>query len=498
MRVMQFRCSFRRPHQAEINAREQENPGHRSNYQCELHANRCDISILFFHNRFLQCTTATIVRVPDRPTYIKINSGLAWELFCERRSFRDELRSQPNTQIFDYCRVSLIVGLHANAKTHTRLVSHSRTSTHIQRERLNTPVQKLRTEKTGCTVTFVPKLGFALSTHTHTHTHTNAHTGGIFIAMADPFESSHDDGCDAFRGARAPPPAPLPPPAPPPPLPLLSHPPQQSQRSTPNSSLYHAGMLETSPTSSASSGSSQKPSRRLWSPMEDLFLLTLVLTHKHALPVSSNVRRFWEFVSFQLLQEHSLQRNTRQCRDRFNLLYTRGVRNAACNVEPGSHRDALILKIAQVFDSTGRGHYRLSRAYSKQPRQDTSQLLYQGLPFAQAHVPDHNAYSGFGLGPATIDTADSVSPETTKFPEPSELTHISDSVSSLMASTQSLATDFQDLSERFTQLSDQVKFIQMRLDNIHEPPYHNRLMPGMYNSNPFQPSGFPPPNEGHG
>ncbi|SCU87070.1 LAME_0D08658g1_1 [Lachancea meyersii CBS 8951] len=319
--------------------------------------------------------------------------------------------------------------------------------------------------------------------------------------MNDPYNNSVDDGCDAFRGNRAPPPIMAGPGSPMPPysLPLLA---QQSQHSTPTPSQQQQQQQQqhqqlsvvTSPTSDTGSSSSQKPSRRLWTPMEDLVLLTLVLTHKHALPVASNARRFWEFVSQQLLQEHSLHRNTRQCRDRFNLLHARGVRNATCNVEPSSHRDALTLKIAQVFDSTDRGHYRLSREYIEQLNSNSPQTLsYDGSDqqfHAESQLSHVNAYPTVTGPGASVPMAipHAMPHENDKHSAPtSELIHISNSITSLVSSSQRLATDFQDLSERFAHLTNQVRYIQMRLDKYQgtyqndvpvREPSHEQFIPG--------------------
>ncbi|SCU93762.1 LAFA_0F18074g1_1 [Lachancea sp. 'fantastica'] len=322
------------------------------------------------------------------------------------------------------------------------------------------------------------------------------------------YSDSLDDGCDAFGGNRAPPPMvaadelPLHPFSPP----LLAQP--HSQMSTPVPPALHQHQQFphqhrqqalandiVSPTSSTGSSSSQKSSRRLWSPMEDLVLLTLILTHKHALPAASNAKRFWEFVSQQLRQEHSLHRNTRQCRDRFNLLYARGVRNAACNIEPSSHRDALTLKIAQVFESADRGHYRLSRA-SEHPHLGTPYHLEYAHNSEQLHHPPHhhhphpqhphpqhydaqqnqyhiphaNAYPKIEPGaPHNLGSPHSVHHDTAELGPTPDFEHLANSVTSLVSTSQTLAMDFQDLSQKFALLSDQVRLIQMRLDSFRGP-----------------------------
>ncbi|CEP62016.1 uncharacterized protein LALA0_S04e05842g [Lachancea lanzarotensis] len=300
------------------------------------------------------------------------------------------------------------------------------------------------------------------------------------------YSNSLDDGCDAFGGNRAPPPppitvaddTPLPPFSPPQlstPVPAPLHQLHQYPHQHRQQALAHESV---SPTSSTGSSSSQKSSRRLWSPMEDLVLLTLILTHKHALPAASNAKRFWEFVSQQLRQEHSLHRNTRQCRDRFNLLYARGVRNAACNIEPSSHRDALTLKIAQVFESSDRGHYKLSRA-SEQPSLGTPYSLqhahnnnphqhhHQHHLQNQYHIPHASAYAE--MEPETSHNLHGSHPahqDPLQLGPTQDLSHISNSVTSLVSTSQTLALEFQDLSQKFALLSDQVKHIQMRLDSF--------------------------------
>lgn len=314
------------------------------------------------------------------------------------------------------------------------------------------------------------------------------------------------DGCDALGGACAPPPAPPPAgasasvgaglvaaSAPPvvgyEPVPVRAlystpahsyqvlaghvrshmpgHMPGQPQGHIHSQSLHQFGAA-ASPASSASPGSVRRVGRRFWQPSEDIVLLDTVLAHRYEVPISPNVRHFWDSVSRQLFQEHALQRNTRQCRDRFNLLYARGVRNAACNVEPENARDALILKVARVFHATDQGHYRMS--------------------------PGADASTDMSMGPsAGILTAPAGA--TPQAGNSMDWNYMANSVSSLVASTRSLAAEVRDLSARFTQLSQQVRYIQVRLARAPERPATGQFgAPDLpYDSQFHNPPAYPPP-----
>lgn len=222
--------------------------------------------------------------------------------------------------------------------------------------------------------------------------------------------------------------------------------------------------MSASPVSSINAspgGEMRAASRRFWQPFEDVALLATVLAHRHHMPTSPNVRHYWETISQQLWAEHALRRNTRQCRDRFNLLYSRGVRNIACNVAPDSQRDVLILQIAEVFEYTDRGLYRVL------PTDNGPRLV----PNAEIVNPAANPVTGGGGGGGSG--------------VPPEWGQISSSVASLMASTQKLASDLQNLSERFTQLSNEVRNMQLRMNYGPIPMRRTQSSEAHYETNSY-------------
>ncbi|CAR25389.1 KLTH0G18414p [Lachancea thermotolerans CBS 6340] len=70
--------------------------------------------------------------------------------------------------------------------------------------------------------------------------------------------------------------------------------------------------------------------RNFWSVHEDTVLVATIIDNTAFLRGPANTRprsRFWLHISFELKVRHGLSRNKRQCRDRFNLLFWKAVRD---------------------------------------------------------------------------------------------------------------------------------------------------------------------------
>lgn len=94
--------------------------------------------------------------------------------------------------------------------------------------------------------------------------------------------------------------------------------------------------------------------RTTWKRDEDTCLLQLLLDGRHLLNspkyISSPRRKFWEFISSQLRKRFQIARNTRQCRDRFNLLYSKAAKKFQNVHDAPRHKfDRLLKDITVCF-----------------------------------------------------------------------------------------------------------------------------------------------------
>lgn len=92
--------------------------------------------------------------------------------------------------------------------------------------------------------------------------------------------------------------------------------------------------------------------RNFWSVHEDSFLLSVVIDNRDLLLIPSKSRprsRFWHHISDELRQLHGFERNKRQCRDRFNLLYWKAVRNKKPETDDTRELDRLLLQCLKLF-----------------------------------------------------------------------------------------------------------------------------------------------------
>ncbi|AET37728.1 Rpi1p Ecym_1504 [Eremothecium cymbalariae DBVPG len=102
--------------------------------------------------------------------------------------------------------------------------------------------------------------------------------------------------------------------------------------------------------------------RTTWKPHEDVSLLHILIDSKHQLTdpqfISSPRRKFWQWISDQLYRESHISRNTRQCRDRFNLLYKKTSKRFAAQLPPRPHDelDKLLKVLLDSFDFNPEGN----------------------------------------------------------------------------------------------------------------------------------------------
>ncbi|SCU77343.1 LAFA_0A01244g1_1 [Lachancea sp. 'fantastica'] len=99
-------------------------------------------------------------------------------------------------------------------------------------------------------------------------------------------------------------------------------------------------------TPSSTSSSSLRRARNFWSVHEDTALVSTVIDNTAILKGSDNSNRprgrFWLHISFELKNKHGITRNKRQCRDRFNLLFWKAVRDRNTSRGELKRLDALL------------------------------------------------------------------------------------------------------------------------------------------------------------
>ncbi|SCW01043.1 LAFE_0D03818g1_1 [Lachancea fermentati] len=92
--------------------------------------------------------------------------------------------------------------------------------------------------------------------------------------------------------------------------------------------------------------------RNFWSLQEDELLLHTVINERRLLLQTRKSKprsRFWRHISSILHVQHCIGRNKRQCRDRFNLLFWKALRNKHEKVGANAVLDSLLLQCQQLF-----------------------------------------------------------------------------------------------------------------------------------------------------
>lgn len=132
--------------------------------------------------------------------------------------------------------------------------------------------------------------------------------------------------------------------------------------------------------------------RSTWKLEEDLALLQLLLQNKdklnHFTARSYPLRKFWESISIDLRNLQNIDRNVRQCKDRFNLLFSKGVRIKINGVKPRSERDKMIQKILKTFKLDHKGH--ITTTQSDNDNEDNSDYEKCNGSLTSENVDDQN------------------------------------------------------------------------------------------------------------
>ncbi|SCW04066.1 LAFE_0H05160g1_1 [Lachancea fermentati] len=242
----------------------------------------------------------------------------------------------------------------------------------------------------------------------------------------------------------------------------------------PSSTGSASNSAGNTPTPDSHRSSSKKASRLTWKGEEDVAMLTIVLGQRLRLRETTQYRKFWDKISELLLHQYGILRNTRQCRDRFNLLYAKGARNVTNNVTPCSERDKLLHNIVTTFKLSQKGHIVL---------QDATNSDLQFEPLSHQSLRQDAASDQLSEAPSDYDYSN-IPPNNSILRPPSgpvpaiEWKNMSEMVNTLMNCTNGLAMEIQSLGERFSQLTEQMNYLQKRMDytfmanpsNVRPPP----------------------------
>ncbi|CUS22950.1 LAQU0S07e03906g1_1 [Lachancea quebecensis] len=96
----------------------------------------------------------------------------------------------------------------------------------------------------------------------------------------------------------------------------------------------------------------QRTCRNFWSVDGDRALLRAMLHHEHLLAVARKSRprsRYWQTISEALATQFGMHRNKRQCRDRFNLIYWKAVRDSHQDLSTDSELAGLMRECMRRF-----------------------------------------------------------------------------------------------------------------------------------------------------
>ncbi|CEP64929.1 uncharacterized protein LALA0_S15e00584g [Lachancea lanzarotensis] len=111
----------------------------------------------------------------------------------------------------------------------------------------------------------------------------------------------------------------------------------------------------------------RRPARTIWRNEQDVLLVSLLTEYRTLLDNRSDARhhaartlkQFWDLIARELTARYHIVRNARQCKDRFRLLYTRGIRNTHNGIDPQTGVDALCLELNQMFYLDARNNINL-------------------------------------------------------------------------------------------------------------------------------------------
>ncbi|SCU77341.1 LAFA_0A01222g1_1 [Lachancea sp. 'fantastica'] len=101
----------------------------------------------------------------------------------------------------------------------------------------------------------------------------------------------------------------------------------------------------------------RRPARTIWRNEQDVLLVSLLTEYRSLLDnrthaqnhAARTLKQFWDLIARELTARYHIVRNARQCKDRFRLLYTRGIRNMHNGVDPQTGVEALCLELNKMF-----------------------------------------------------------------------------------------------------------------------------------------------------
>lgn len=111
-------------------------------------------------------------------------------------------------------------------------------------------------------------------------------------------------------------------------------------------------MQNRTPTPTLTPTAKQRSCRNFWSVDGDRALLRAMLHHEHLLAVARKSRprsRYWQTISETLAARFGMHRNKRQCRDRFNLLFWKAVRDHRSNRKDLKKLDRLLAQCLTIL-----------------------------------------------------------------------------------------------------------------------------------------------------
>ncbi|KOG98785.1 Rpi1p [Saccharomyces eubayanus] len=96
-----------------------------------------------------------------------------------------------------------------------------------------------------------------------------------------------------------------------------------------NSNSNSGSIDENEPTHSNSSSSSARQIRKKWKEPEDIAFITTIMNNSQLLTFVEYfkpMKNFWKKISKILFQQYGYERNSRQCHDRFKVLYSKSLK----------------------------------------------------------------------------------------------------------------------------------------------------------------------------
>lgn len=110
---------------------------------------------------------------------------------------------------------------------------------------------------------------------------------------------------------------------------------------------------------------SNRNNRSTWKSRDDMALMKTLLNrvdilHEHFLQ-SFPTKHFWEIVIKDLAKLENIERNARQCRDRFNILYSKGMRNKLAGKVPTNSNEKVMELIVMTFHLDEKGQIILKK-----------------------------------------------------------------------------------------------------------------------------------------